>query len=72
MSGFGTSLPSVDRILTSAMRDKRTRRGQRRSDAIDHKTSTGDVCSHVGDWVANGHVADSAIRQRLTHIDRLP
>src|SRR5580658_9979122 len=26
------------------------------------KTSTGDVCSHVSNWVMNGNVADSEIR----------
>jgi hypothetical protein len=23
-----------------------------------HKTSTADVCSHVGDWKTNGHAAE--------------
>jgi len=31
-----------------------------------HKTSTGDVCSHVGDWVINGPIADIAETTFLT------
>ena len=31
-----------------------------------HKTSAGDVCSDVGDWMMNGHIAGSAFRSRLT------
>ena len=26
------------------------------------KTSAGDVCSDVGDWMMNGHIAGSAVR----------
>jgi hypothetical protein len=37
-----------------------------------HKTSASEACSDVGDWMMNGHIARSAIRQRLTLFGRWP